>query len=201
MKQTELREKLYTAYKQVWGYDYKMIDYCMKTAASACELSNGMLLTVDAKRVRKDFCFGYSDCGQGPDYSEAIRAERNGKSEEYFIRENMRTYDEAIETIERKELLPFLMRGNTAEKSCPLRYLTWQRLTDALSLFEYDEMKPGATIKDKWGKEYYIPTEDDMNRIRTMYEEAKAAHEKKVRSYLKRYGTTKVRTWTYWLDE
>ena len=202
MKTNELNEKLRAALTEIWKRSPKMVDYDMKSTTAACELSNGMILTTNKQPIEKRFCFGYSDCGQGPDFSEAIRAEQNAKSEEYFVRENLRRFTDRLNLFDDRNVYPVLrLKYYEQNETNPLRELSFVSLSDLLGRMEYDEYKPGATVTDAWGNYNYIPTTDDMKRIRTMYEEAKAAHEKKVRSYLKRYGTTKVRTWTYWLDE
>ena len=36
---------------------------------------------------------------------------------------------------------------------------------------------------------------------RALTKEEREKFEKRLRTYLKRYGTSKLRTWTYWLDE
>ncbi len=202
MKQNELNEKLRAALTTIWRGNQHMVDYDMKSTAAACELSNGMILTTNKQPIEKRFCFGYSDCGQGPEFSEAIRAERNAKSEEYFIQKNLQRFNDRLNLFEDKDVYPALrLKYYEQNETNPLRELVFFTLSDLFSRMEYDEYKPGAIVTDLWGNYCYIPTADDMKRIRAMYEEARTAHEKKVRSYLKRYGTTKVRTRTYWLDE
>ena len=41
---------------------------------------------------------------------------------------------------------------------------------------------------------------EELAIIRAAVQSAATAHEKRVETYLKRYGTSKVHTWTYWRD-
>ena len=58
---------------------------------------------------------------------------------------------------------------------------------------------PGTKIRLR-GCEGHLATVEEIELILQAYKEAAADHEKKVRSYLKRYGTSKVNAWTYWRD-
>ena len=202
MKTNELNEKLRAAFGDVWKKSPKMVEYNMNDTAAACQLSNGMILTTDKQRIEKNFCFGYSTCGQGPEHDEASEAADEARNAEYFYRKNMKWYENRLEQIDGQEYYPLLYpKYYSQSETNPLREVCFVRLWDLLDRINYDEMKPGATLTDKRGDIVYIPTQDDMNRIRAMYTEASLKHEKKVRAYLKRYGVSKVRTWTFWLDE
>ena len=39
-----------------------------------------------------------------------------------------------------------------------------------------------------------------MGLVKSAYESAMQRQDKKVRAYLKRYGLTKIRAWSYWRD-
>lgn len=203
MKTNEMTETLRACFADIWKNNGKMVDYNMRDIAAACKLSNGMILTDNKQRIEKNFCFGWSSCGQGPEFSEACRAERNATNGDgYFIRENMRWYEDRLRDLSSPEWYPLLVTAYYGQNETnPLRAICFRRLSELLTTNEFDDLKPGAMVKDDRGNPAYYPTADDIERIRAMYEEAKEKHEKKVRAYLKRYGTSKVRTWTYWLDD
>ena len=46
----------------------------------------------------------------------------------------------------------------------------------------------------------YVPNDEEREIIAYGYAIAKQLHYKKVMAYLKRYGLSKVDTWTYWQD-
>lgn len=203
MKTNELTETLRACFADIWKNNGKMVDYNMRDIAAACQLSNGMILTADKQRIEKNFCFGWSSCGEGPEFSEACRAERNATNgNSYFIRENMKWYEDRLRMLDECGWYPLLVLHYYGQNETnPLRAICFRRLSELLTTNEFDDLKPGAMVKDDRGNPAYYPTADDIEQIRAMYEEAKEKHEKKVRAYLKRYGTSKVRTWTYWLDD
>ena len=44
-------------------------------------------------------------------------------------------------------------------------------------------------------------TEEDFQKCYTAQKQEYEKFEKRLKSYLKRYGTEKLKTWTYWADE
>jgi hypothetical protein len=58
---------------------------------------------------------------------------------------------------------------------------------------------PGRSITIH-GVEGKVATNEEIQLILDAYKEAAQAHEKKVNTYLKKYGTSKVNSWTYWRD-
>lgn len=45
----------------VWHDDQEMIDFCLKEAGYIVELVNGDIIVIKKPKIKKDFCFGYSD--------------------------------------------------------------------------------------------------------------------------------------------
>lgn len=200
-----LAEKIHKAHVSVWGNDAHMIEWLDKNIIASVELENGMILTESKRKIETEFCFGYSSCGQGPEYAEAAREERKAsESETYFLNENLRIYTDELSKIGDPEWWPVL-RPTYADKDPDntLWTLEWYRLYDLINYYGYEAEQPGyrTTLEDNYRREIYIPTKDDLGRIRGMIEEAKAKHEKRCNAYLKRYGLSKIRTWTYWLDD
>ena len=202
---TDLKERIHNALVDAWGNDQEMVKYCEGKIASAVQLENGMILYEEKQKIETDFCFGWSSCGQGPEYSEAMKSERNARSkEDYFIRENMRVYDEEITHLTKDDGWYPIIRtayGSQSEKN-PLRILQWHRLSFIVDHYGKEALQPGyrTTTSGEWN-DLYIPTEEDLKQILTMEQEARAQHEKKVKAYLKRYGLSKLHTWTYWIDD
>ena len=86
-------------------------------------------------------------------------------------------------------------------EDCKIRIFQFARTTEVL------EQTGPAFLRELFGKQIkirgcagHIATQEEIDAILTAYKEAAADHEKKVRSYLKRYGTSKVNAWTYWRD-
>lgn len=81
MKQTALnkptKERLTAAFAHAWDKDKGMIEYRVKKTDTAVILSDGAIFTIDKENIDTRFCFGYSTCGQGPEFDNAARMERH----------------------------------------------------------------------------------------------------------------------------
>lgn len=201
------KEALRAEFAKAWS-SQKMIDFCVNKVAAVAVLPSGEIVTVDKKSIETRFCFGES----GYDYEEAQAAARHAaQSQGYFRSENMSHFDKWISDLEEARNMTgnYLLtinagcyNGQTAD--CKLRSINFQRISKVLddlggSAFLAD--LPGHTITERGsGRNYRIATREEVDAILTAYKEARAAHEKKVNAYLKRYGMSKVDTWTYWID-
>lgn len=188
------------AVQAIFGKDQGMTEYLMREAELIVNI-RGFLFPIEKRKVEKRFCFGYSDCGQGEDYLTAIRMAdkaRNGSG--YFKAENLKYYTDWIENIKSGNPITLC---ETYSKLSPVRFLRCLRWMDVL-----DAVGGSARLEDLKGtmveideREVYILTDEEKEIVREAFEQAMKAHEKKLDAYLKRYGTSKIRAWTYWLDE
>lgn len=177
----------------------------VKRIAEVVELSDGGLLPIGKRQVETRFCFGES----GYDYQDAQNmAEYARTNADYFMQENMRKYtgmiDDLRESLERDSYLRIGLckHGWNQPADCRLRGLSFLKLANIIDTCggscNLDEL-PGKTV-NVYGTEYRIATNEEVRAIIDGYSKAAEAHEKKLRSYLKRYGLSKVHTWTYWRD-
>lgn len=193
LNQKELKEMYKEELKKVW--DEKMVDYCFKKAAFVVE-HNGEIFEIDKPTIEKDFCFGYGMYGRSSEEEEKRAFEKEEiarTSEEYFKKENMKEIDKTIKFLE--ELLSSIEKGNNCPKynlaiykiysgsnACNLRTFSF------ISFFDKDEK---------------CEVRNDPELIKKLiagYQEVKKAFEKRLNSYLKRYGLSKINTWTYLVD-
>ena len=184
-------------FRKVWPRDKKMVDYCVGKVAAVAILPCGGIVTVDKQQIEKDFCFGES----GYDYDEAQRMAAHARtSESYFKRENMAHFrswlKELAEAMQENEMSshPLVIYereyyGQTQD--CRLKAAQFENWG------QINRSADGCTVR---GNRCRIATKEDIKAILEAYKEAAAAHEKKVDAYLKRYGTSKVHSWTYWRD-
>lgn len=188
------------ALQAIYGKDQEMIDYCMKQAETVVSV-RGMLFPIEKRKVEKHFCFGYSDCGQGQDYLTAVmEADKARNDSGYFKTQNLKWYREWLDDINSFNALAL---ATTYSKSSPIRSLTafdWWEVLDAVGGEARMEDLKGTLVKIN-GREAYILTDADREIIREAYNQAMKAQEKKLDTYLKRYGTSKIKAWTYWLDD
>lgn len=210
----EQKAKLRATYAaDVWNGNDHMTDYCTNKVSVLAELPNGEFIPVDKRSIEKDFCFGES----GYDFDEAVESAHIARtSETYFLRENMKGFLDDLKSIEeqykmfdpaRPSLPHYIL--TIAEKpyigqpeTSPLKDIHYWRdgdVLDAMGGSAYVQELPGKHF-NKWDNFYRIPTLEELNTIKAAYEQATQEHQKKVERYLKRYGLSKVNSWTYWRD-
>jgi hypothetical protein len=178
-----------------------MVEYNLKTCAELVALPNGMLHDIEKHGITTHLCFGYSDIGFGPTYEEACTAAQAAReSGAAFLSKNMETYTNALHNLEQHGSRHFVCMASRLPRIKGIRYV---RVTDVLEAVGgsavLEDLK--GTEVDVHGERVYICTDEDVALLRAGYERAAAAHEKKLRAYLKRYGTSKLHIWTYWMDD
>lgn len=196
-----------SALKNVWGTDQHMIDYCMKKTDDIVGLPNGMYFTIEKQGIEKDFCFGYSlSTYDSEDYDNANRmAARAAKDQEYFIKQNMRHFTEILNCLNEhgKSCMTILYKAYPDYNIGKLSGLNFSKmnaiLDDQGGSANIEEIK--GTTAQHFNHEYYILTDEDVEIVKSAIARAMERHEKKVRAYLKRFGMSKVHTWSYWQDE
>lgn len=198
------KEAIRAEYAKAWESE-KMIKYCIDTLAGVAILPNGDIISIEKQRIETRFCFGES----GYDYEDAQEMAQHARtSEDYFRAQNMKEFDSWVKDLEEAREMRgryyIIIRdihytGQAAD--CKLRGLDWVRdvdLLDALGGSAYLEELPGKHIEKFGGR---VATPEEIDIILTAYKAAREDHRKKVESYLKRYGLSKVESWTYWRDE
>lgn len=209
----EQKAKLYEIYsRDVWHGNDKMTSYCTNKAAQLIEFKNGDCIDIEKQSIEKRFCFGES----GYDAEDAAHMAHTARtSESYFKRENMRKFRSWLESIreqyemhEESHSLPRHVLAIAENRyigqpeSSPLKGLKFFRGWEVLEAFggsAFVKDLPGAHF-EKRGSKYRIPTLEELDAIREGYEAAAKEHEKKVDTYLKKYGLQHVESWTYWRE-
>ena len=211
----EQKTRLYEIYsRDVWKGDAHMSEYCVKKTAALAVLPGGELIPIEKQNIKKDFCFGYSDSRYDTeDYDRANRAaEYAAKSVDYFKEQNMQDFREVLDTLKEQSeneiprdmcvirMVPYYGQPETS----PLKGLSFVRSWAVLEAHDYDcnmsELIGGEAF-NLGGQCVRVPSVEELQIIISAYEEAAKDHEKKVNNYLKKYGLSKVRTWSYWQDE
>lgn len=199
------RDMLRAEFAKVWDAQ-RMIDYCTNNVAAVATLPDGTIITVDKQSIETRFCFGES----GYDYDDAVSMAQHARtSQNYFKSENMKTFKralndlkEALNGVNNYKVVIYPEAYINQDSSCKLGYYRLERITDIIdacggSCYMYELPGKEIKIRDFSG---HVATPKEIETIIDAYEAAAAAHEKKINSYLKRYGTSKVYSWTYWRD-
>ena len=181
--QKALKEEYKELLKDVWN-DEKMIDYCLKKNELLIKTEKGYILGIEKQSIKKDFCFGYRlNSSNTDEYDAANRMANHVQSDaDYFVAENMKKFNEYIEEFADKDNRFFFQNNYYSQKNNILKNV------NCVSCF-YPE-KPGMEFI----------SENDRELILSAYKECAERHAKKVQTYLKRFGTSKVRSWSYWED-
>lgn len=193
---------------KVWHGNQRMINYCIGETMDIVVLNGGRYFIIEKEKIEKNFCFGYSlSRYDSEDYDRANDAARHAnESTDYFIRENMKGFVGVLESLDDDYYMPVLYEHYYPEYGCPnLCALSFRRvgyiLDDCGGSANLEEIKGTEKKENCGGRKYYILTDEEKETVRAAYKAAAAQHEKKVLAYLKRYGLSKVNTWTYWRDE
>lgn len=194
-------------WQKVWKNDESMLDYERKQFNYAVRLENGGIVYFSKPSIKTEFCFGYSTCGQGAEYDEASSACRAAKSEDYFLRANLDDMDETIKALECN------CRYDHEKGEWNRRYdgMTWYIVRqeyhsqkEPVNLYEFHAYRECDVESEPWryNKENCTKMSDaDRKTILAAMKHERGKFEKRLQTYLKRYGTSKLRTWTYWVDE
>lgn len=192
-KQKELKEIYTECLKDVWDNDNKMIEHCLKTTSYIVELSDGNIIALEKPSIKKDFCFGHGYCGVSTeeDTNRANNMVDVAKTNiEYFMDENLKQVQEHIDYIEKSEDKLF--------ETIYIRpkYYSQSKDNKLKELYFYNPYYPSNTCLEECDE----ITKEDIKKVIEGYKIVKEKFTKRLNTYLKRYGLTKVNAWTYLMD-
>ena len=187
--QQELKEVLKNALSEVWSE--KMLDYCMKESDYIVELENGEIISIDKPRIKKDFCFGHGYCGittqEDEDRADNMVAHAR-TSTDYFLEQNLKGINQSIEAFQKvadgKQHAFLNIKYTGQSENNPLKRVMWCR---------------GYEAEDYKAK-YNELSQEGARRIVEGYKEVRNQFVKRLNTYLKKYGLTKVNAWSYLSD-
>ena len=189
------KELLVEELKKVWGKDQKMVDYCTKKAACIVELDNGDIATIDKPDIETSFCFGHGYCGVSTqeDESRAYRMEEHARTQEsYFLHENLKGIDETIKDLQDTDNYFYKVtkynRAGADSKYKEIIISDWRH-----------NMENEPWRYNCYGK-VDVLTDAERKAYLDGYKEVRKGFEKRLHTYLKRYGLSKLNTWTYLVD-
>lgn len=168
---------------EVWK-DQKMVDYCVKKTARIVELSDGALICIEKPTIKTRFCFGYHAngyCTEEISTAEAAAAHA-AKSQEYFKTKNLKSMDAMLKALENSEAGIRPQYTGTAEST---------RICELVFPEPWEPASPG----------YRRLLSEDREKLREAYRTERGVFAARLDAYLRRYGLSKVHTWTYWADE
>lgn len=195
----ELKDELRTELVKVWGKDEKMIKFCIGKASQIVKLSGGQLYVIEKEKLDTYFPCGYSTCGQGQEYEEAVKEMHAATKSTFAFREkNTRDLKQMIEDL---QPTPDDYCGTPRHEP----YIRVQYCNGSPNIYNLAWVTDYQLRYEQWrftGWEGFQPlSEEDRQTLLAAYQAELDKRNKQIDAYLKRYGTSKLRAWTYWLDE
>lgn len=178
-------------FSKIWVSEH-MRSYCLKTVSNCVRTSFGGLVIFEKPKIETNFCFGYHDSMTDTESYDAANDACENFGEKQFLANNLADMQHALGLYEysTKHEGPAVKQLYFAKRdSCSNIYKD-------LFLDEYD-------AKDKaWRFDGLTKaSEEDLQKCYAAQKQEYEKFEKRLKSYLKRYGTKKLHTWTYWADE
>lgn len=189
--QKELKSRFKDALGYIWNDD-KMINYIVKKTAYVVELNDRSFLPIDKPDIKKNFCFGYGYGGCYDSYEEAEEVVSNvEKSEAYFVTKNLEELNEIIYNLNYDQLTPYIKSKYIGKSGSEvIKHLEF--LSPCDEEIRLHQSKEQNLIK---------LTEEDVKKVLDGYIAVKEQFKKRLATYLKRYGLSKINVWSYWADE
>ena len=187
--------------KKVWT-DKRMLDYERKQFSGAVRLQNGGMVYFTKPSIENRFCF--HDEGPQYDYYCELMADKDTRLRDHFLHANLDSMDEMIRALECNCHFP----DNEYHSSyyCKTWYLNRESYageTEQLNLYDFHALREYDVNNEPWRYKpgtYEKMTEADRLTILAGMRRERDKFEKRLQTYLKRYGTSKIHTWTYWAD-
>lgn len=156
--------------------------YYEEKIGTLVRLTDGSIVEIEKPKIETSFCYGES----GYDMEDAMRScTRAMNSEDHFRWANLKELREKIDVLARS--------GKRLGTMCSV--IVTPTNVEGISAFHI-----GSLWDHRGNKKYEEVSEEDRERLLEGYRRVYAAFEKRINAYLKRYGLTKVRAWTYWRD-
>lgn len=174
----------------------EFIERHMKDASEIMMTDCGVILVFDKPHVDAG-TFWFHD--EGPNYEYYKQVTDNDETKkEYFLRQNLHKYDDLIKGMtERKdrfgyELVPVFHEHEWCSKGL-LGWANEVRMMEEHRVRE-DEQDPRTRNC------VHRMTENDAKKALAILKSERAKFEKRLQTYLKRYGVSKISFGTYWAD-
>ena len=144
-------------------------------------LNDTKIICLEKPRIEKEFYFPE----HGHDFDEVCQYERevNKNLENYFIEQNIKQISDRIKAIKEQPQKVYALQSYKTKTPNSIIY-------DYYTILNYTKLSD----------EYIELDEKSINNILEGLEYQKTNFEKRLKSYLKRYGTKKISTGTYWAD-
>ena len=174
------KEILREQFEKAWQGRQDMIDYCVKKT-SGYIIIDGIMVTYDKPTIQTDFWFGEHTY----DYDEVVEyAHKCSESERYFLARNLDALDGFLSALDDPHATAYIAPGQYYGQSddCILGYVTVRKW----------EKPDNPQAREM--------TADQKAAYREFILNERAKFEKRLHTYLKRYGLSKCHYGVFWAD-
>lgn len=171
--------------------------YELKETAYVVELDNGDMVGIRKPDIQTRFCYGYDGYGHYENATESEeRARKNAEyartSADNFVKENMEKINTIIERLENKErykVFKFINNCTLPDNTKNKDFILVKRVDEE---FYFAHQKGFRALEEV--------TDSERERLLNGHKKVAAMFEKRLQTYLKRYGLSKLNVWTYCSD-
>lgn len=149
-------------------------EYYLKNHVGAIKFDNGYYL-IDKQHIENSFCF--ADEGPEYDFYKSLCADNN-KMEKYFLQENRSTFKNRLDYMKKNNKLFLVESKNNKIINCQI----------PVNIYQEQECN-GTEATPEQRKLYIEGITFGLQQL-----------DKRLNAYLKRYGVSKLHTWSYWRD-
>ena len=190
-------------YEQLWA-DYKALlvkahgesrasEY-LKDTSNLMRAECGIIIAFRKERIKTEFCWA----DEGAPYEHYKQVHKTQESlQQYFLYENLRQYDNLIKELEtRKREYSDIIPVFFEIEWCSMGKLGYADGVHAYRWYQMNESEQDPRTRDL----IHLMSDNEVKQAIAILKEERAKFEKRLNTYLKRYGTSKLHTWTYWAD-
>ena len=187
MTKEAVQEYLQEVNSKLYPDSFSMQEYCRKNCSDVFKSKSGYYVKFEKPTIKTQFCFGHGYCGITTE-EETDRAfsmaEKARKDAEYFINENLEDLNEQLKLFESDEKL-FLTNyyPNNKVKIASIKSARY------FGMYSFDEKYIVAEL-DK----------EEIEQLKAIVNSEIEKFTKRLNTYLKRYGLSKIHSWTYLVD-
>lgn len=166
-----------------------MIDWELKQLSNAVQFEDDRYIVFNKPTIETHFCFGYGYCGMSTEeeYQDASNAEKHARtSEQYFIDENLKNLKALKEAFEDSDDSVYIFTKYNSE-------------SDFCNLMGYTFIRPWELVPSNLRNVRKLTNAERRQCAEAVQEEI-VKFTKRLNIYLKRYGLSKLHTWTYLSD-
>ena len=181
----ELKEKVEIELRKYWTKSEEMIQYNLKKTSGIVELKNGSLFLFEKPEIKTRFCFGYGQNGISTDeeFENASNMSIEARKKNNFVRANLEIFDYYENLLEKDELYAVNRYGD--------------KETKLKKIFCGDYIREYPFEKSKC---QFQLSKEDVDILKKELQEQKKKFVKRLETYWKKFGSSKLQTWTYLVD-